>query len=138
MITYIKEALLLITNTRDTRFCNGTPNSVFSNVILHGLEAVACRCSVKKVFLKILQNSQENTCTRVSSKAATLLKKTLEQVFFSEFSEIFKNTLFYRTPNIASHKYKPHWWVLVQKNFFQNPQVHKHLPTTSKYKLTFK
>ena len=29
-------------------------------------EAVAWRCSVKKVFLEILQNSQENTCARVS------------------------------------------------------------------------
>ena len=29
-------------------------------------EAVLCRCSVEKVFLKISQNSQENTCTRVS------------------------------------------------------------------------
>ena len=29
-------------------------------------ETVARRCSVKKVFLKISQNSQENTCTRVS------------------------------------------------------------------------
>ena len=29
-------------------------------------EAVARRGSVKKVFLKISQNSQENTCTRVS------------------------------------------------------------------------
>ena len=27
-------------------------------------EAVAQRCSVKKVFLKISQNSQENTCAR--------------------------------------------------------------------------
>ena len=30
------------------------------------LEAVSRMCSVKKVFLKILQNSQENTCARVS------------------------------------------------------------------------
>ena len=30
------------------------------------LQAVARRCSVKKVFLKISQNSQENTCVRVS------------------------------------------------------------------------
>ena len=30
------------------------------------IEAVVQRCSVKKVFLKISQNSQENTCTRVS------------------------------------------------------------------------
>ena len=29
-------------------------------------EAVVLRCSVKKVFLRILQNSQENTCARVS------------------------------------------------------------------------
>ena len=29
-------------------------------------EAVAKRCSVKKVFLEIFQNSRENTCARVS------------------------------------------------------------------------
>ena len=29
-------------------------------------EAGVQRCSVKKVFLEILQNSQENTCVRVS------------------------------------------------------------------------
>ena len=29
-------------------------------------EAVARRYSVKKVFLKVLQNSQKNTCVRVS------------------------------------------------------------------------
>ena len=31
-------------------------------------EAVAQRCSVKKLFLEILQNSQENTCGRVFLK----------------------------------------------------------------------
>ena len=30
------------------------------------LEAVAQRCSVKKVFSEISQNTQENTCARVS------------------------------------------------------------------------
>ena len=30
------------------------------------VEAVVQRCSVKKVFLKILQNSHEKTCARVS------------------------------------------------------------------------
>ena len=34
-------------------------------------EAVMQKCSVKKVFLEILQNSQENTCAKV----ATLSKK---------------------------------------------------------------
>ena len=32
------------------------------------LEAVAQRCSVKKVFLKTSQNSQENTCSGVFLK----------------------------------------------------------------------
>ena len=30
------------------------------------IEAAIRRCSVEKVFLKILQNSQENPCVRVS------------------------------------------------------------------------
>ena len=34
--------------------------------LLPYLEAVVQRCSVKKVFLEISQNSQENTCARVS------------------------------------------------------------------------
>ena len=50
-------------------------------------ETVVQRCSVKKVFVKISQNSQENTCARVSYlmklqavaglRPATLLKKRL-------------------------------------------------------------
>ena len=35
------------------------------NVRLISKEAVAQRCSVKKVFLKISQNSQEDICARV-------------------------------------------------------------------------
>ena len=48
------------------------------------------------MFLKILQNSQENTCARVYflPQPATLLKETLAQVFSCEFCEY----LFYRTP----------------------------------------
>ena len=53
-----------------------------------GAEAVIQRCSVRKVFLKSSQNSQENTCARVS-----LI--TLQALVFSfEFCEIFKNTFF--------------------------------------------
>ena len=33
---------------------------------IHSGEAVVPRCSVKKVFLEISQNSQENTCARDS------------------------------------------------------------------------
>ena len=35
--------------------------------IRHVTETVVRKCSVKKVLLKILQNSQENTCARNSS-----------------------------------------------------------------------
>ena len=63
-------------------------------------EAVAQRCSVEKVFLEISQNSQENTCARVSFlKACNFIKnETLAQVFSSEFCGISENTFFYRTP----------------------------------------
>ena len=46
----------------------------------------------EKVFLKISQNLQENTCARIF-----INKETLAQVFSYEFCEIFKNTFFYRT-----------------------------------------
>ena len=56
-----------------------------ADMALYASEAVAQRCSVKKVFLEISENSQENTC---------------------EFSEISKNTFFYRTlPLAASDAY---------------------------------
>ena len=48
-------------------------------------EAVVWRCSVKKVFLNISQNSHGNTCAK---------KETLAQGFSCEFCQIFKNTFF--------------------------------------------
>ena len=68
-----------------------------------GVEAVAQRRSVKKVSLKISQNSHENTCARVSFliklQARNFIKvDTLAQVLSREFCEIFKKNLFYRTP----------------------------------------
>ena len=66
-------------------------------------EAVAQKCSFKKVFLEIWQNSQENTCARASFlmkllvKANNFIKKEtdtnvmLTQMFSCEFCEIFKN-----------------------------------------------
>ena len=61
--------------------------------------AVIGRCSVKKMFLKISQNSRENTCARVSFSK----KETLTQAFSYEFCEIFKNTFF------IEH----FWWLLL-------------------------
>ena len=65
-------------------------------------EPVAQRCSVKKVFLKTSQNSQEDTCVGVpflikfqAPQALNFIKKeTPAQLFFCEFCEILKNTFF--------------------------------------------
>ena len=66
-------------------------------------ETVALRCPVKKVFLEILQNSQENAYNFIR-------KKTLAQVFPCEFWEISNNTFF-----------KKHlWWLLLKSKEFSN------------------
>ena len=73
-----------------------------SHEIRYGVNTEAATRGVlwKKGVLRISQNSQENTCVKVSFnkvaglRPATLLKKRLAQVFFCEFSEIFKNTFF--------------------------------------------
>ena len=64
------------------------------------------RSFMKKVFLKFLQNSQENTCARVSF---FIKKEALVQVFSYEFFKIFKNTLFHRTPLVAASDRRKHW-----------------------------
>ena len=60
------------------------------------------------MFLKVSQNWQENTCTRVSfsinyspSARIFIKKETLAQTFSCEFCEISKNTFFCRTPLVA-------------------------------------
>ena len=65
-------------------------------------EAAIAGVLQEKVFLEILQNSQENTCARVSvlNKVtglwpATLLKKILwHRCFPVNFCQMFKNTFF--------------------------------------------
>ena len=52
------------------------------------------RCSVKKMFLEILQNSQENTCTRVSFLMKRRLWHRYFPVNFAKFSYILR--LFWR------------------------------------------
>ena len=53
-------------------------------------KAVTRMCSLKKVFLKISQNSQKNTCARVS----TLIK--LNKVAGLTTATLFKKRLWYR------------------------------------------
>ena len=90
-----------ITHNQNNFTFFGNLDVIYKHIELE--EAVTIRCSVKKVFLEILQNSEKNTSARVSSlhqclRAATLLKKT----FSSEFCEISQNTFFYRTPLVAA------------------------------------
>ena len=54
--------------------------------------AVAQRCSVKKVFLEILFRQACNFIKR----------ETLAEVFFCEFSKMFKKKFSYRTPPVAA------------------------------------
>ena len=66
-------------------------------------EAVAHRCSEKKLFLRISQNFQASTCARVSFLIKLqalglnlnfIKKESLALVFFCELCKIFKNTFF--------------------------------------------
>ena len=64
-------------------------------------------CSIKKLFSKISQDSQENTCVGVSFliklQACNFVKKeTLTQMSSCQFCEIFKNTFFYRTSPVTA------------------------------------
>ena len=92
-----------------TSFSKNLSNNLFVFSVYQPTEAVARRCSVKKAFLGISQNSQENACSRVSfliklqAKTCNFIKKeALPQVFSCEFCEISKNTFSYRTPPVAA------------------------------------
>ena len=66
-------------------------------------EAVARKCSVKKVFLKISKNSQGNTCNTCRPQAYNFIEKeTLTQVFSCEFCKISKKTFFPKTSPVAA------------------------------------
>ena len=62
--------IFLIHTCFPVKFANFSRTSFSKNIwerlLLRKLEAVVQKCSVKKVFLEISQNSQENTCARVS------------------------------------------------------------------------
>ena len=71
-------------------------------------EAAVQRCSVKTVFLESSQNSQENTCARVSfliklqvSGLQLYYKRDSGTDVSCEFCKIFKNTFSYRAPQVA-------------------------------------
>ena len=79
------------------------PAGVFELMCLQAVAAVL-RCSIKKVFLKIFQNAQENTCVGVcynpvtNLRPATLLKERLQRRCCPVNFAKFLNTLFCKTP----------------------------------------
>ena len=74
-----------------TSMFNVRKTQEYINLRLKRKETVARRCSVKKVFLEISQNSQENTCASACS--------------------FIKNTFSYRTPLMAASEHSK--WTLV-------------------------
>ena len=66
---------------------------LFSSTISSITEAATGGVLYKKVFLKLLQNSQENTCVSVSA-CNFIIKETLAQVFSYEFCKILKKISF--------------------------------------------
>ena len=90
-------------------------------------EAVVQRFSVKKLFLKISQNSQEDTCARVSfliklqAKVCNFPKKeTLAQLLSCKFCEIFKNNFLYRTPLVPASTVCSYWGHAIWLNYVLN------------------
>ena len=67
---------------------------IVKGLTVHCFRSSHQKCSVKKVFLEILQNSQESTC---KGTAYFIKKETQAQFFSCEFCEIFENTILQNT-----------------------------------------
>ena len=110
LLVFIKtKVCLFLFKTRKVRKSKESFLRAFENrngKLLRFLWSSHLRSSVRKSILKISQNSQENTCVGVSflinlhASGLQLYQKkeTPTQVFSCEFSEIFKNPFFFRTP----------------------------------------
>ena len=57
---------------------------------------------MKNVFLEIPQNSQENTCTRVSFSATLLKKRLWHRCFPVNFTKFLRTPFFNRTPLVTA------------------------------------
>ena len=105
------------------------------------------------MFLEFSQNSQGNTCVRVSflkkllawPEPATLLTRgyctleSLAQLFSCEFCEIFKYTLFHRTVPLASSENEQFWEISLSQIFMitvksKTSKTHKFTGRHKSYK----
>ena len=98
-------AVISETNLRSSRhsvlWCNICSDKAPSYTVDPTFRSSQRSWSIKKVFLKISQNSQQNTCAKVSfliklqaSVCNFIEKEALEQIFPVTFCKIFKNTFF--------------------------------------------
>ena len=70
---------------------------------------------MQKMFLKISQNWQRNTCFEVSFLIKLIKQETPTQVFFSEFFKIFKITHFYKTLSWLLLKFQRSWKKILKR-----------------------
>ena len=61
----LRDVTIWVTVLNNEKY-NSTHYHILPSSIYKISEAVGQRCSTKKVFLEISENSQENTCSRVS------------------------------------------------------------------------
>ena len=71
-------------------------------------EAVIGRCFSKRVFLKILQISHENTCIGVSFNKFAGLKETPTQVISVKFAKILRTRVLYNISGGCLYTYPSH------------------------------
>ena len=81
---------------------HGLMKPFFASSIL-AFEAVAHaqKCSINRIFVKILQTLHEDTCAKVSFLKNFIKKESLAKIFSFKFCEIFKKHLFHGTPPVA-------------------------------------
>ena len=94
-------------NTQTVNMCD---------IIFENIEDVVERCSIKKAFLEISQNSQENTCARVSYFEIKIPSTQKHRRFPANFVK------FLRTPFYIEHL----WWLLLKtRKVFMKKQPSK-------------
>ena len=98
---------LIRKNTQPQNMCD---------IIFEHIEDVVQRCSVKKAFLEISQDSQENACTRVSHFEIKIPSTQKHRRFPVNFVK------FLRTPFYIEHL----WWLLLKtRKVFMQKQPSK-------------
>ena len=119
-IIYVNNYTVFIANFRQIKHI--FKGFLFVTLLIQGslLAHIRCncrRCSVKTVLLEISQDSQENTCARVSFKkfadlrSVTLLKKRLWHSYFPvNFAK------FLRTPFLIEHLRWPLLYIIGNEN----------------------